>query len=170
MIGQALHLHRDLSGRLWGVFDAHAPVADNELFVSVETRADGPADGPQTDIEITGAALVTRTAQTCLQKARYLDGELAKAEAREAWRLSDIERHVIDTAAAAVPSKSTTTRLPRLSSPVARVRACTRSKPLNCLSGSTTRNRTNCDGPPGHYGCADRRPRATGRQSSRGNS
>jgi hypothetical protein len=107
VIGQALHLHRDLSGRLWGVFDAHAPVPDNELFVSVETSADGPADGPQTDIEVTGAALVTRTAQTCLQKARYLDGKLANAEGREAWRLGEIERHVIDTAVATVRNRRT---------------------------------------------------------------
>jgi hypothetical protein len=100
-----LHLHRDLSGRLWGVFDAHAPLPDNELFISVKTRADGPADGAQTDIEVTGAALVTRTAETCLQKARYLDVELPDAEVRAAWRLSDIERHVIDTAAATVRNR-----------------------------------------------------------------
>jgi hypothetical protein len=105
VVGQCLHLHRDLSGRLWGVFDTASPIPDGELYVSVETRADGPADGPQTNVEVVGGALVTRTAQTNLAKARYLDGELANAEAREAWRLSDIERHVIDTAVATVRNR-----------------------------------------------------------------
>jgi hypothetical protein len=107
VVGQCLHLHRDVSGRLWGVFDSVVALPDNALYISVETSADGSANGPQTDIEITGAALVTRTAQTCLTLARYLEGELRSAEAREARRLSELERHVIDTAVGTVRNRRT---------------------------------------------------------------
>jgi hypothetical protein len=94
-----------VSGRLWGVFDSAVALPDNTLYISVETSADGPANGPQIHVELTGSALVTRTAQTCIAPARYLDGELRSAEAREGWRLSDIERHVIDTAVATIRNR-----------------------------------------------------------------
>jgi hypothetical protein len=107
VVGQCLHLHRDVSGRLWGVFDSAVALPDNSLYISVETSADGPANGPQINVELTGSALVTRTAQTCIAPARYLHGDLRSAEARKGWRLSELERHVIDTAVATVRNRRT---------------------------------------------------------------
>jgi hypothetical protein len=84
-LGKAVHLHRTHGGSLWG-----------------ETESEEGEAGVHVDTIVTGAALVERSAQTGIEPARFLPGRLDYPEVRRGWKLSDLERHIVETAAATV--------------------------------------------------------------------